>query len=396
MNSIGIDVSKGKSMIAIIRPGGEVIRTPYEVRHTKEDMQKLAEDIQKLQGETKVVMEYTSNYYQQIAKYLHNDNVFVSVVHALRIHNYGNDSIRKIKTDKADAIKIANYGLDHWNSLVEYNPETEIRQQLKQLNRQYSEYMKIRIQLQNNLTSVLEQTFPHEKQLFTSGIRADGHEKWIDFACKFWHAECITQHSFKKFQNIYKKWCKKHHYNFSEKKASEIFDTAHKEFTTFSNNEISKTIVIAAVKQVNYIGETLANIKLEMSKLAKKLPEYSVVRSLDGVGEVLAPKLIAEIGDVRRFPKKECLVAYAGVDAPPYQSGVYESHSRRISKKGSSILRKTLFEVMLCLLQHKAAGSSVYDFMMRKKAEGKPYLVYMVAGTNKFLRIYYAKVKEAI
>lgn len=92
--------------------------------------------------------------------------MFVSVVHALRIHYYGNDSIRRIKTDKADAIKIANYGLDHWNSLLEYNSESEIRQQLKQLNRQYYEYMKIRIELANNLTSLLDQTFPNEKRCF--------------------------------------------------------------------------------------------------------------------------------------------------------------------------------------------------------------------------------------
>lgn len=165
-------------------------------------------------------MEYTSNYYQQIAKYLHDGQMFVSVVHALRIHYYGNDSIRRIKTDKADAIKIANYGLDHWNSLLEYNSESEIRQQLKQLNRQYYEYMKIRIELANNLTSLLDQTFPNEKKMFSQGARADGHEKWVDFACRFWHSECVTKYSLRKFQQIYLKWCKKHHYNYDEKRPS--------------------------------------------------------------------------------------------------------------------------------------------------------------------------------
>lgn len=38
-----------------------------------------------------------------------------------------------------------------------------------------------------------------------------------------------------------------------------------------------------------------------MQELAKLLPEYPVVREMGGVGIVLAPKLIAEIGDVRRF-----------------------------------------------------------------------------------------------
>ena len=36
----------------------------------------------------------------------------------------------------------------------------------------------------------------------------------------------------------------------------------------------------------------------------------------------------------------------------------------------------------------------MYRFMTKKRAEGKPYLVYMTAGANKFLRIYYERVKE--
>lgn len=368
MNSVGIDVSKGKSVIAIMRPGGEVVKAPFECKHTTRELEQLKEELSKLEGETKIVMEYTSNYYQQIAKYLHDGQMFVSVVHALRIHYYGNDSIRRIKTDKADAIKIANYGLDHWNSLLEYNSESEIRQQLKQLNRQYYEYMKIRIELANNLTSLLDQTFPNEKKMFSQGARADGHEKWVDFACRFWHSECVTKYSLRKFQQIYLKWCKKHHYNYDEKKAICIYETARDEYPTFPCNELTQNLIVAAIKQVNCISETLAELRFQMNTLAQKLPEYSTVLALDGVGKVLAPKLIAEIGDIRRFPKKECLVAFAGVDAPPFQSGTYESHSRRISKKGSPYLRKTLFEVMMCLMQHRSTGTPVFDFMMNEYA----------------------------
>lgn len=51
---------------------------------------------------------------------------------------------------------------------------------------------------------------------------------------------------------------------------------------------------------------------------------------------------------------------------------------------------------MSSLLQTAPVGDPVYDFMMKKKSEGKPYLVYMTAGANKFLRIYYGKVKAAL
>lgn len=64
------------------------------------------------------------------------------------------------------------------------------------------------------------------------------------------------------------------------------------------------------------------------------------------IGDTLAPRIIAEIGDVRRFTSKHALIAYAGIDAPPYQSGTFSATERHISKRGNSYLRKTDFEVM--------------------------------------------------
>ena len=138
VNSVGIDVSKGKSMISVMRPFGEVVASPYEVCHTASELGKLADFLKSLGGETRVVMEYTGNYYLPIANHLHEEGIFVSVVHSKLLHGYGNNTIRKVKTDKKDAIKIANYGLDRWVDLTEYVQEDNIRQTLKVYNRQYA------------------------------------------------------------------------------------------------------------------------------------------------------------------------------------------------------------------------------------------------------------------
>ena len=68
----------------------------------------------------------------------------------------------------------------------------------------------------------------------------------------------------------------------------------------------------------------------QMQSIACTMPEYKTLLSMDGVGYRLAPIIIAEIGDVRRFKNAKALNAYAGNDAPPYQSGQYESHNRHI------------------------------------------------------------------
>ena len=132
-----------------------------------------------------------------------------------------------------------------------------------------------------------------------------------------------------------------------------------------------------------------------MDEAASTLPEYPVVMAMNGVGPTLGPQLMAEIGDVTRFTHREALTAFAGVDPRKAKdSGQYIQKSVPTTKKGSPSLRKTLFQIMDGLIKRSPADDPVYAFMDKKRAEGKPYYVYMTAGANKFLRIYYGRVRE--
>ena len=161
----------------------------------------------------------------------------------------------------------------------------------------------------------------------------------------------------------------------------------------FPKNSTYKLLIQQQINQVNLLSGQLANIRKEMNELASTLPEYTTVMGMYGIGETYGPQLIAEIGDITRFSHREALTAYAGVDPGANQSGAHDQKSNRASKIGSSKLRKTLFQIMTTLLQNKPANEPVYEFLNKKRSEGKPYLVYMTAGANKFLRIYYGKVK---
>ena len=393
MNAVGIDVSKGKSTVAIMRPFGEVIAEPFEVSHTDTELRKLACFLEKLPGETRIVMEYTGSYWQPIAKVLHDAGFFVSAVNALLIYKYGNNSIRKGKTDKLDAVKIANYCLDRWTDLERYSPTDQIRQTLKTCRRQYDQYIRLKVNLKNNLIALLDGTFPGVNTLLKSAPRdTDGHEKWVDFAGKFWHRQCVCGNSEKAFANQYRKWCAKAGYRFNAEKAVAIYSHAGSQVDTLPMSSAIQSLITHAVAQLNMIIETISAIQHEMLTLASQLPEYPIVMRMFGVGPVLGPQLMAEIGDVRRFHCKQSLVAFAGVDAPPCQSGTFESKNRHISKRGSPRLRKTLFQVMSTIIQHAPADDPVYQFLDRKRREGKHYYVYMTTAANKFLRIYYGTV----
>ena len=393
MNSVGIDVSKGKSMIAVMRPFGEVVVSPFEIHHTDSELCELTKLLSGLSGETRVVMESTGNYHLPVAWLLNDSGFYVSVVNAMLVHDYGNNSLRRAKTDKKDAIKLANYGLDHWLTLPRYVPEEDTRLMLKNCYRQYQQYSKVRTMLKNNLISLLDTAFPGSNRLFSSPPRADGSEKWVDFVAAFWHCECVCGLSEKAFISKYQKWCKKCSYNFSEDKALDIYASACGHFSVMPKTDTAKLLVEQAVSQLRATSAALAALKLEMQSLASSLPEYPVVMRMFGVGPTLGPQLMAEIGDVRRFHSKKALVAFAGIDAPPYQSGQMDIYSRSISKRGSASLRRTLFLLMGVYLPNAPVNEPVYQFMDKKRSEGKPYKVYMMASANKFLRIYYASVK---
>ena len=338
MNAVGIDVSKGKSTVAIFQPGEKVVLKPRDFRHTQSGIGSLIEIIRGLDGDTKVCMEHTGRYYEPVATWLSDAGIFVSAVNPTLIRSFGDDSLRAPKTDKADAKKIARYTLDRWTKLKQYGHMDETRNQLKTMNRQ---------------------TYPGANAFFDSPARSDGSQKWVDFVYTYWHADCVRGKSLNAFTEHYKSWCKRKGYNFCAAKAEKIYNDSADLIAVFSKNANTKMLIHQAV-----------------------------------VGPTLGPQLMAEIGDVTRFEKRGSLTAFAGVDPGKNDSGQHSQKSVPTSKKGSPHLRKTLFLIMESLIQRAPEDDPVYAFMDKKRAQGKPYYVYMTAGANKFLRIYYGRVNE--
>lgn len=397
MNAVGIDVSKGRSTVAILRPMGEVVQAPTDVMHNVASLERLAYQILALGEDTRVVMEATGRYHEPVASKLHNHGIFVSVINPIAIHGYcAGGTVRKVKNDQKDALKIARFALDRWTDLREYTPMDALRQQLKIFSRQYNLYMKSCVALQSNLISLTDKVFPGVNELFTSSQRADGHEKWVDFVTTFWHCECISMVSENAFTERYQKWCKRMGYNFSRSKAADIYAESLGHIVTLPKNNNTKLLIQTAARELTSMSELLAVVRSKMTRLAKELPEYETVHAMYGVGDTTAAQLVAEIGDIRNFPRRSSLVGFAGVDPAVNDSGKSVGNSKPATKRGSPHLRKTLFQIMTTYLRLAPQDEPVYQFLDKKRSEGKPYYVYMTAGANKFLRIYYARVKECM
>ena len=326
MISVGIDVSKGKSTVCLLKPYGEIICKPFEVQHTEKDLEELANLLQKLDGEIKMVMEATGIYHLPILTFLLEEGFFISVINPFMMKRFARDnSLRGAKNDRLDSVMIASYGIEKWHKLKKYEVNDGI-------------YPELRFLL----------------------------------------------------------WAKEKKYHQSRSKAEKIYDLASNGIPTLSSRTPSTQMIIQeAINVLRIVNNSLYRILSRMKELAKSLPEYATVRSMGGVGDALAPQLIAEIGDVRRLHNGHALVALAGIDPPPYESGQFVGTHRKISKRGSPILRKIGFEVMRMLKSHKEPeDNAVYNYILKKEAEGKNKKLAKIAGLNKFLRIYYARVME--
>lgn len=251
--------------------------------------------------------------------------------------------------------------------------------------------------INNNLISLLDLAFPGINKLFTSPAReSDGHEKWVDFVLEFPHCNTISKLTVKAFTRKYKKWCNSNSYYFTEDSCEKIYAFSKNCVSGVSSDESTAFAVVQTAKMLVSALENCQAVQSEMNRIASQLPEYSTVMEMYGVGKAVGPQLIAEIGDPRRFHSRKAITAYFGYDSENDDSGQKNSKSNPMTKKGPSALRRTLFIIMQVLQQTKPQDNPIYDFLIKKQSEGKHYYSYMNAAANKFLRIYYARVKEVL
>ena len=170
MYSVGIDASKGKSTICILKETGECILTPRDFNHTKDDLESLDQTIRKLTGknDVRIVMEATGIYHWPLLLFLKRKGYFVSVINPLRMKLFAkNYNFRGVKTDKYDSTIIAAYGCEKWFSLQQWDFNDDTRDELKRLARSYVSYQKPKISVKQSLDLELEKCMPGIKNLFS-------------------------------------------------------------------------------------------------------------------------------------------------------------------------------------------------------------------------------------
>ena len=394
MIAVGIDVSKSKSTVAILNGDGSIRAKPFNVRHTADELLALVNYIKGTSEVPTILMEPTSHYHYPLLKAFQEANLPVCLINPYQMKKYGDTALRKAKTDKRDSLRIAQYALEKSYSLIPYTPSDQKYEDLRFLSRQYSQRISTLTGNKVQLLDLLDQTMPGITSLLPLKSRDPDNCVLLRFVKRFKSFDMIRKMGKTRFLESFQLLVRKTKDRCASTKGLRIYELALNSVTTRGDNPLTAMTQEQCVALISTSQKAADEINLQMRTIAETLPEYKVLRAMAGVGDRLGPVILAEIGDVRRFHSGKALNAYAGNDAPPYQSGQFESRNRHISKRGNPALRKACFEVMQALKLTKPQDDPVYLFLAKKEQEGKPYNVAKMAAVNKFLRIYYARVME--
>ena len=331
---MGIDISKGKSTVSILSIEGEIIKEPFEINHDYEGLSILEEKVKDIPKEDlKIVMEETGTYHLPIMGYLLDKGYFVIAENALKIKKYLDRDLRKAKTDRKDSLKLAEYCCDNWYKLKMSYENEEIYDNLRFLSRQYLSKISIQVQEKVDFSDLCDLLFPGYYQLLDDNTFILG----LEIFKKYYHSENVLNKKQSQFVSEIDKLARKlGHKGAGITLANKIYTLAKKTISPRPNNKYAQLSAENCVDTLLPILKASKTIITEMDKLARELPEYEIVNEMPGCGEKLTSRIIAEVGDIRRFKNAGSLIAYAGIDVPPYQSGTFESTSGHITKRGNT------------------------------------------------------------
>ena len=332
--------------------------------------------------EVRVAMESTGCYHINLFSFLSSEGVPCVVLNPLLITNFARLSLRKTKTDKKDALTIAQFLLSHDKSLstIAFSQDT---QDLKDLARERESLTVLISGMKNDIKRLLQGTFPELEKLCNPY-----GETMLHFLRQFPSARLVRA---AKKRDIEKALiCP------NEKRKRVIVsidDIVAAAKTSVASASATKELIlsekIATLLYLQEKNERITDVLIETCE-SLRIEELDIIRSVDGVNDITGSTFLAELGDINNFNSYKHVIAFAGLDPSIHQSGQYEGRST-ISKRGNRHLRRVIFLMTLCTVRSK---NKFREYFLRRKQEGLPPKKAILATAHKLIRVIFAMLSN--
>lgn len=388
---IGLDVSKGESQGQAFLDKGMPYGKSVKILHTREGLDAFhlfLKDVETQSGhQPTIILESTGHYHAPIVQFLEKQHYVYIMVNPLISHQAKKSSLRKVKTDAIDA-----YCLAELYYKEEFEPHKKRGLQLlnlRNLTRQHAAITGLFVQTKLQFHAILDQVFPEYKGVFGDLYSNVSLQTLLQFQT----SDAVLRTSEAEVTEKISSLCKSRSRRFASEKAQQIREAALRnpfQQTQFQSHLFSLEMYIHMI--LDYKGH-LSSLEKQIDALAQEIEEYQMIQSIPGIGEKIAATILSEIGEIDRFPNPKKLVAFAGVDPSVHSSGKFTATINHITKRGSSRLRHTLYVAVLCGLR-STGSKKLKAYYDKKKEEGKPFKVAVIACVNKLIHWIYMVLKH--
>src|SRR5690625_3752112 len=379
MRVMALDISKGKSYVVVYNQ--EICTDEFEVYHNQEGFNKLRNVLNK--HETTVVFEATGVYSRVIERFLNTENISYCKLNPL-LAKMQTQTLRSNKTDIVDAHKLAQ---SHYNFTRELTvAQDTLYIELKDVSSLYDEIKRTLIKERNQLHAVIQKTFPELESLFSNYLSHFA----LNIIKEYPHPDLISESSRTKIKNRVLLFTKKRlSQEQAKKKANKLISMAKLSYPSVDKNDFAVTEVQIRIDRIKNLLDTKETLAQKMIDLSLDLPEFGILTSIPGIGDLSAALIISEVGDIRRFTTSNKMNAYMGIDIRSYQSGTLQKKDR-INKRGNAKARMIFYFIVRNMLRvQKTSPNHIVDYYykMKKQPFNKHDKVAMVACMNKLVKV---------
>lgn len=375
----GIDVAKWNHTATVIDEYGQVVVKPALVTNDQPGVNLLFEHLSPYKDDLLVGLESTGHYWLALYDQLTRQGYSVVVINPLQVRACKLD-IRKRKTDRVDAVRIAQFL--RFARPPATDQQLPIVLQLRELTRFRFRLTQQIGDCKRKVLSILDRVFPKFQSLFSS-VFLQSARQLLEQAVT---AEEFASFDLSEVEAILKKASRG---QFGREKATQVLHAAKNSIGVSFLADAVHIEMQCLLAQMRLLEQQESCLDEAITAVMADLPQY--ITTIPGVGPVTGAALLAEIGDVTRFATLQALVAYAGIDPTVFDTGQFEGDRMHMSKRGSPYLRNALWLAATGCRLHNPELRAFYD---KKRAEGKKHGVAQGAVCRKLLSRVYVILKE--
>lgn len=375
----GIDVAKAKHTAVVVDDAGAVVIPAFNFENSRDGFTEFDVRLAGLDGDITVGVEATGHYWLALYEHVGRSRQLM-VLNPLQVATYRKSGIRKCKTDKTDAVWIAD--LMRIGHVTPAAVPMDAILQMRELTRFRHHLTEVIGDCKRKVLCVLDRVFPEYESLF-SNVFVAASRKLLSIAA---NPQELAEFDLTELSNVLKKASRG---RISKTKAQEIQDAARTSIGVGFLADAARIEIGCLIAQIELLLEQRTLVDAKIEEFMQTLSTH--ITTITGIGNVTGTTILAEIGDANRFESLEKLVAYAGIDASVYQTGQFTATQAHMSKRGSPYLRHALW---LAASMSVLSDPEMKTYYAKRRAEGKAHGTVIGAVCRKLLARIYVVLRE--